>query len=300
MRLSAWARSPGQLTYDGEELLRLSLIVSIPVTGVWQLLRTAPSQLMADPVLQAEHWLTTSLITLPLFAAGVWAGDWVASRAGLGLARRADICKRALIMSLLVAVAFIPLWYVRNKTDTQLHAQALTTPHSHGGIDVYWVAPGVIVALVCACLIPLALWGGFVIGGRLAGPLARRPAVFVRAAVLMVAVAAVPPLAWLLQHAAQNAYASQVEYTRALLLVRVHSHAFFGVRHGSRALAGPRPTQAPFAFAYQFAHAFQDGLAGQAAGFPVAAAVLLWSARGTAYRGRHHQAVACLKEERNE
>jgi hypothetical protein len=96
-------------------------------------------------------------------------------------------------------------------------------------------------------------------------------------------------LAWLLHHAAEHAYASQVNNTSALLSVPVHSHAFFGGGHGSRVPAGPPMTPAPFAFAYQIAHALQDGLAGQAIGYPVAV-MALWSARGLRGRDQHQQA----------
>src|SRR6266851_2739881 len=152
MQFSAWARSPGQLSHGGLDVVRLALILSFPVIGLDQFLRTTPAQFSAQPVLQAEHWVTGSLMTLPLFAAGVWAGDWIADRAGLGLARRSDIFKRALVIVLLVALTLIPVWFERNKADRLARAQALVTPHSHGSVDVYWVGSGVILALVCVCL----------------------------------------------------------------------------------------------------------------------------------------------------
>ena len=257
----------------------MAVIVSFPVTGLCQFLRTTPAQLTAHPVAAAGHWAVGSLITLPLFAAGIWAGDYAASRAGIGLLKLSDVGKRALLIALLVAVALIPLWYERNKVDTLTQAQALVTPHSHGSIDVYWVGPGVIVALVCVCLAPAAVWAGRGIAGRIRAVL---PYGGLLAATLvpLVLVAAVPVAAWWLQHAAGQAYASQVDNTSALLAVHVHSHAFFGTSHGPRALAGPPVEAAPFAFTYQLAHAIQDGLAGQAAGFPVAVMALLWGTRG--------------------
>jgi hypothetical protein len=158
MQFLAWTRSPGQLSHGGQDLLRQALILSFPVIGLDQFLRITPAQLSAQPVLQAEHWVTGSLMTLPLFAAGIWAGDWIANRAGFGLAKHSDILKRALVIVLLVALTLIPLWYERNKADNQARAQALVTPHSHGSVDVYSVGSGVIVALVCVCLVPAAVW----------------------------------------------------------------------------------------------------------------------------------------------
>jgi hypothetical protein len=95
----------------------------------------------------------------------------------------------------------------------------------------------------------------------------------------VLAAATAIALAWLLHQAAEHAYASQVDYTTALMRVPVRSHAFFGGRPPRGLLAAP-VTAAPFAFAYQLAHALQDGLVGQAAGLPAAVMTLLWNARG--------------------
>jgi hypothetical protein len=272
--------------------LPLAVLISLPVIGLCQFLRTTPAQLAAHPVSAAGHWVTGSLITLPLFAAGVWAGDWAAGRAGIGLVKLSDIGKRALLIVLLVAVALIPLWFQRNKVDTLARTQALVTPHSHGSIDVYWVGPGVIVALVCVCLAPAAIWAGRGITGQLAPVLSGKGRSVARVGLPLLLLAAVPAVAWWLQHTAEYAYASQVDNTSALLATHVHSHAFFGTGHGARAPAGPPVRAAPFAFGYQFAHALQDGLAGQAAGFPVAVIALLWGTRGMRGHGRYQQAAS--------
>lgn len=286
MRFLARARPPWQLSHGGQDLLRLSLILSFPVIGLDQFLRLTPAQLAAQPVLQAEHWVAGSLMALPLFAVGIWAGDWIAHRAGSGLAGRSGIFKRALVIAILVAITLLPVWFVRNKTDHLARAQALVTPHSHGSVDVYWVGPGVILALVCVCLVPAAIWAGHSITIRLP----HGAGAFAGVSVLLLLVAAVPVLAWLLHLAAERAYASQVNNTSALLAVHVHSHAFYG-GHRSRVPAGPPVTSAPFAFAYQIAHALQDGLAGQAAGYPVAV-MALWTARVPRDRRQRRQHIS--------
>jgi hypothetical protein len=150
----------------------------------------------------------------------------------------------------------------------------------------------VILALVCVCLVPAAAWAARGIAAwvprataarlprAIATRLPRGTAARVLAALPVVFVGAAPALAWLLHGAAEHAYASQVDYTTALQQVHVYSHAYFGL-HGARAPAGPPVTAAPYAFAYQAAHALQDGLAGQAAGLPVAFAAILWGSRGS-------------------
>jgi hypothetical protein len=268
--------------------LRLALIVSFPVIGLSQFLRTTPEQLSAHPVMQVTQWVTNSLMILPLFAAGVWAGDWVADQVGLGRTHSLEVCKRALVTALLVALALMPLWYERNKVDAQARAQALVSPHSAGSADVYWVRPGVVVALVCVCLVPVAAWAGRSITRRLWARLPRFAGTFARGSVAMLLIAAVPALAWLLDQAAQRAYASQVSYTSASALLSIHGHHTLPRdRRGPHLPAEPPVTAAPFAFAYQAAHALQDGLAGQAVGFPVAVAALLCDARREPGHGRH-------------
>lgn len=289
MQLKARARSLGQISCDGPELLRLALILTFPVIGLGQFLRTPPAQLSAQPVLQAEHWVTGSLMALPLFAAGIWAADRIANRARLGVARPSDIFKRSLVIVLLLSLALIPVWFERNKADGQAQAQALVTPHSHGSVDVYWVGPGVILALVCVCLVPAAVWAGRSIASRLAIRRPRGAEACARVAVLAALVAGAPVLVWLLHQAAVHAYASQVNNTSRLLSVHVHSHAYFGGGHRSHVSAGPPVTSAPFALAYQVAHALQDGLAGQAIGYPMAV-IAVWSVHRPRRRDQRQQA----------
>jgi hypothetical protein len=289
MNIPAPARAAGSPAHDAQDLLRLALILSFSCTGLDQFLRTPPAQFSAQPGGQAEHWVTASLLTLPLFAAGVWAGDWIASRAGLGVARRADIIKRALIIALLAAVALIPVWFEASKVDGLARMQALITPGSHGSPDVYWVSPAVIAALPCVCLAPAAAWAGRGIAARIR--LARGAGTVARGAVTVTLLAAVPVLAWLLHQAAQHAYASQVSYTSASASVPVQPHAIARRAPGTRFPAGPPVTAAPFAVAYQAAHALQDGLAGQAAGFPVIAVSLLRAARRPSDPVPHQQSV---------
>jgi hypothetical protein len=264
-------RPPGLPILNGREIIHLALLLSFPAIALDEFLRTPVAQFAAQPALQLQHWVTESLMTIPLFVVGIWAGDRIAGRAGLGAADRSAIFKRALLIAASAAVALMPLWYERNKTD------------------------GLVQALVCVCLIPAAGWGVHGIASRLKrGLAARRTA---RRAtrrvqglggallVVVLAAAAGPALAWLLHNAAEPAYASQVNYTSALLAAPVHSHAFFGghgphTTTGATGATGGPVTAAPFAFAHQIAHAFQDGLVGQAAGLPAVVTALMWHARG--------------------
>lgn len=254
MRSLAWKKPAVPTTLTGHGILIMALMISFPVIGLDQFLRTAPSKFSEQPVIQVQHWLSDSLMAIPLFAVGIWAGDLIARRAGLGTRRPV---KRALLISLLTVLAMSLAWFQIDRTDNPVMAQPLIFPHAQDSGDVYWVVPEVIVALCCVCLVPAAIWAGRAIAR---GASAR--AAYARTAMLVLLVAAAPLSAWLLHQAAERAYSSQVFYTSATL----------SAHRGSRPPAGA--TTAPFAFAYQAAHALQDGLAGQAAGFPVAVMIL--------------------------
>jgi hypothetical protein len=276
-------------------------MISFPVVGLDLFLRTASGRFSAQPYAQLGSWITDSLMMLPLFAIGVWAGDRIASVAGLGTARRADVLKRAVTVTLFAALAQVPVWFLVNKYDNPATAQPLVAPQAHDSGDVYWVAPWVVPTLVCACLVPAAVWAARAIGRGITtrtattrtaagSPGTRAPwppraaAVLTYAGLLVPLLAVAALFAWALHQAAGHAYASQVYYTSAPPAVPRHSHVFSAARE-ARSVSS-RVTAAPFALAYQAAHALQDGLAGQAAGLPVVVIALLRVARGSQNRNQ--------------
>lgn len=257
----------------------MSLMVSLPAIGLDLLLRSAAASFPAQPVSALQNWITDSLMAVPFFALGAWAGDLVAFRAGIGMATRADLVKRALIIALLSALAIAPVWFEVSRMDNPVTAQPLVPPHAHDSGDVYSVPAGVIIALVCVCLVPAAFWAGRAVtrSPLVARVRAARPVT--RLAVPVLLVAAVPVLAWLLYRAAGHAYASQVYYGGG---------APVAARHTAAARATAHVAAAPFALARQIAHAVQDGFAGQAAGLPATALTLLFAFR----RGRVPEGIA--------
>jgi hypothetical protein len=265
MLSSPRARTPGD-HLSGRSIAVLAACVGFPVIALDQFLRTSPGKFSAQPATEIAHWITDSMMALPLFAVGILAAEWIAGRAGIGTARRADVIKRALLVTAACAVVMSPVWFQVDRTDDPVTAQSLVFPHASDSGDVYWVAPAVIVALACTCLVPLAAWAGHRAGRGLA-----------RAAVIAVLVAAAPAAAWLLHQAADRAYASRVYQTSALS-VPPRPHA---ARSGPLRASAPRSPApaAPYALAYPAAHALQDGLAGQTAGLPVAIGALLIGGR---------------------
>jgi hypothetical protein len=274
-------------------------MISFPVIGLDLFLRTSSARFSAQPYVQVGHWLTDSLIMLPLFAIGVWAGDRIACLAGLGTARRADVLKRALLITLFAALAQVPAWFVVNKSDNPVTAQPLVAPAAHDSGDVYWVAPWVVLTLVCVCLVPAAAWVARAAGRGITGRagvspprrgLPRRAAAAARGALLVLLLGAAPVLAWALHQAAGRAYGSQVYYTSATPVVTRHAEVLSAAARAARRPASSPVAAAPYAVIYQAAHALQDGLAGQAAGLPVVVIGLLRIVRGPDGRNQHHPA----------
>jgi len=299
MASSARVDSVNSVMLSGHDILVMAVLVSFPVIGLDQFLRTVPSKVSEQAAAQIQNWLADSLLAVPLFAVGIWAGDRIARRAGLGTARPIDAAKRAMVITLLAAMALTPVWFRVDQSDNPMTAQPLIAPHAQDSGDVYWVPRWVVVTLVCACLAPAAVWAGRSLTRCLRARLPRGAAP-VTCLALLVPLAAVPAAAWLLHQAAGHAYASRVYYApSAPFAAPARSGALAAAARshpGQAVTAAPGPqaqvNAAPYAFAYQAAHALQDGLAGQVAGLPVAAIVLLRGTRRPDNRYQHQSADA--------
>ena len=287
---------------SGHDILVMAVLVSFPVIGFDQFLRAVPSKVSEQAAVQIQNWLADSLMAVPLFAVCIWAGDRIARLAGLGTARPIDAAKRAMVITLLAAMALTLVWFRIDRSDNPVTAQPLIAPHAQDSGDVYWVPRWVIVTLVCACLAPAAVWAGRSLSRCLRARLPRGAAP-VTCVALLVPLAAVPVLAWLLHEAAGHAYSSRVYYaTSTTFAAPVRSDALAAATRAARSHPSPAVTaapwpqahvnSAPYAFAYQAAHALQDGLAGQVAGLPVAAIVLLRGTRRPDNRYQHQSADA--------
>jgi len=271
---------------NGHGVFVLAIFISIPVIGLDQFLRTPFAQFSAQPMATVAHWIEDSLMAVPLFAVAIVAGDWIAGRAGLYTSRRGDAVKRAALITALSAVVLAPTWFQVDRTDDPVTAQPFVFPHPNESGDVYWVSSAVIVALACVALLPMAAWAGHaIVRGHWPRP-PRTPAAAARATGALLLVAAVPVAAWLLHQAAGHAYASRVYDTSAQSLTRPRPHQVQPTGASSAAAgpaaaapAGPSAGAVPGAFAYQAAHALQDGLVGQALGFPVTVVALIWGTR---------------------
>jgi hypothetical protein len=281
----------------------MSLALSFTVIGLQQFLYTAPLQFQEAPGSSILLWGTNSLIALPLFALGISAGQRIAVRRGIGMARGADLLRRALLTAAALAVVLVPGWFAHNWLDNLTQAEPLVPVHVHGktiGANLHWVSDPVVLALVLVPALALAGWGGYLVAARVRLPLPRAADITARAALIAAGVAAVPAAAWFLQKAADRSNSAQVYNTSALLSVHVHSHVLFRDGRAVPLPKGPPVTPAPYAFAFQVAHAFQDALAGMAIGLPVALIVLAWIARQRrtgAQRANDHQfPVRTLRE----
>src|SRR5205807_86726 len=93
---------------NGDRTLRLALVLALPTIALEQFLHTDRWTLAALPLYQALHWFSDSLLALPLAAAGVWAGQRIATRLGLGDSNPLDVVGRACLIALLFALLLVP------------------------------------------------------------------------------------------------------------------------------------------------------------------------------------------------
>jgi hypothetical protein len=269
-------------TPDGQGIFFMSLVLSFTVIGLEQFLYTAPVRFQEAPGSGILRWACDSLIALPLFALGVWAAQRTADWRGIGLGGRADLLRRSLLTAASLAVVLIPGWFAHNWLNNLTQSEPLVPVHVHGktiGANVHWVSDPVVFALLLVPLLGLAGWGGYLIAARVRFRIPAVADVAARAALIAVSIAAAPTVAWFLQKAADRSNSAQVYYTSALLSVHVHTHVLFKDGRAVTLPKGPPVIPAPYVFAYQVAHAFQDALAGMAIGLPVAIVALFWVAR---------------------
>jgi hypothetical protein len=99
--------------------------------GWEQLLHTGPG---GPPLYQVLHWLSDSLMALPLGLAAVWLGTRLASRQGALRKRRSDTFARACLIAIVFAVLLVPGGVIHEQIDSVTHAHAAISVHTHGGL----------------------------------------------------------------------------------------------------------------------------------------------------------------------
>jgi len=116
---------------SGDATLRLALVLALPTIALEQFLHTDRWTLAALPLYQALHWFSDSLLALPLAAAAVWAGQWIATRLGLGASNPLDAVGRACLIALLFALLLVPGAALHDAADRLTHVHAGSAIHSH-------------------------------------------------------------------------------------------------------------------------------------------------------------------------
>jgi hypothetical protein len=124
----ALKRSAGPTT---EGTLAMAALLSFGVVGWEQLLHTGPG---GPPLYQALHWVSDSLLALPLALAAIWVGSRLAGRRRTARPRRADALARACLIAIVFAVLLIPGGIAHEWIDTLTKSHAAISVHTHGGI----------------------------------------------------------------------------------------------------------------------------------------------------------------------
>jgi len=116
---------------DPDSALRLALLLVFPTIGLEQLLHTSNQALTSLPLYEALHWLSDSLLALPLAIVAVWGGRRLAGRLGLGSATLSDLVARAVVIAGLFAVTLVPGAALHEVADRLTHAHATLSVHNH-------------------------------------------------------------------------------------------------------------------------------------------------------------------------
>jgi hypothetical protein len=134
-------------TRSGDSHVLMALPLVLGVVGFEQLLHTGPG---GPPVYQALHWLSDSMLALPLGLAAVWLGSRLAFRRGAGRPGRSDTMARACVIAIVFAVLLIPGGILHEQIDNLTHAHTAISVHTHGGIPATrdWTDPAVLAAYI--------------------------------------------------------------------------------------------------------------------------------------------------------
>jgi hypothetical protein len=101
------------------------------VIGFEQLLHTGTDT--ALPVYEALHWVSDSLLALPLAVAAVWGAGRLAAWRGVDGTTRSDVLLRACLIALLFALLLVPGGFLHEQLDTLTHHKAISL-HTHAGL----------------------------------------------------------------------------------------------------------------------------------------------------------------------
>jgi len=121
----------------------MAAVLVFGVIGFEQVLHTGSD---GPPLYQALHWVSDSLLALPLGFLAIWLGTRVAAWQRLAPYRRSSSLARACCIAIVFAVLLIPGSIAHDQIDTVTRAHAAISVHTHGGIPATrdWRDPAVL------------------------------------------------------------------------------------------------------------------------------------------------------------
>jgi hypothetical protein len=140
-------RSENSAVGGRDSTLLMALPLVFGVIGFEQLLHTGPG---GPPVYQALHWLSDSLLALPLGMLAVWLGSRLAGRRAPRQQTRTDTLARACLIAIIFAVLLVPGGIVHEQIDNLTQSHKAISVHTHGGLVATrsWTDPDVFFAYV--------------------------------------------------------------------------------------------------------------------------------------------------------
>jgi hypothetical protein len=127
----AGARARLPVAGAGDDPSLMGVLLAFAVVGWEQLLHAGPGGL---PLYQLLHWVSDSLIALPLALLAVWAGSRLATRRGFGRRQPLDLFVRASLIALLFALLLVPGGFLHDQIDALTRTRQVTSLHTHAGL----------------------------------------------------------------------------------------------------------------------------------------------------------------------
>jgi hypothetical protein len=112
----------------------LPVLLAFGVIG-WEQLQHTTATRGVLPLYEVLHWLSDSLLALPLALAAVWCGERLARWQRFGRRSLTDHLGRAVLISLVFALLLVPGAAIHELADSLTHAHAAIAVHSHVAVQ---------------------------------------------------------------------------------------------------------------------------------------------------------------------
>ncbi len=113
-------------------VLPVAIALTLVVVGLEQVTHTSTDAVLAYPVYEALHWLSDSLMALPLAVVAVWTGWKLIDAAGYRDQTAGHMALKATAIVVIFALLLVPGAALHDEADRLTHTHAALAIHTHG------------------------------------------------------------------------------------------------------------------------------------------------------------------------